>query len=75
LFHIKGNKKIKIRYLLIVLIISITYAILDEVHQLFVAFRDFSIKDILTNTSGIFSSTIIYLHMNKKSQKIAKQSS
>lgn len=65
---IKGNKEIKIRYLLIVLIISITYAISDEVHQLFVPFRNFSIKDILTNTSGIFSSIIIYLHMNKKSE-------
>ncbi len=68
---IKGNKEIKIKHLLIVVIISITYAILDEVHQLFVPFRNFDIKDILTNTSGIFSSIIIYLHMNKKTKKTA----
>ncbi len=72
---IKGNKKIKTKYLLMVLIVSIFYAILDEVHQLFVPFRNFSIKDILTDTLGIFSSIIIYLHMNKKSQKILKQAS
>lgn len=68
---IKGNKEIKIKHLLIVVIISIAYAILDEVHQLFVAFRTFDIKDILTDTSGIFSSIIIYLHMNKKTKKTA----
>lgn len=55
---IKGNKKIKIKYLLIVITISIIYAILDEIHQLFVPFRNFSIKDILTDTAGIFSSII-----------------
>ena len=66
---IKGNKRIKIKHFLIVLIISLSYSILDEVHQLFVPFRDFSIKDILTNTLGIFSSIIIYSHINKKSKK------
>ena len=72
---IKGNKRIKIKHFLIVLIVSLSYAILDEVHQLFVPFRDFSIKDILTNTSGIFSSIITYSYINKKSKKILKQSS
>ena len=66
---IKGNKRIKIKHFLIVLIISISYAILDEIHQLFVPLRDFSIKYILTNTLGIFSSILIYLHINKKSKK------
>ncbi len=63
---IKGDKKIKIKYLIIVLIISIIYAISDEFHQLFVAFRSFSISDILTDTTGIFLSAIIHLYINKK---------
>jgi len=64
---IKGNKKIEIKHLLIVLIISIVHGTLDEIHQLFVPLRYFSIKDILTNTAGIFSSIIIYLHIIRKS--------
>jgi len=65
---IKGNNKIKIKHFLIVLFVSIFHAILDEIHQLFVPFRNFSIKDILTNTAGIFFSMIIYLYINKKSE-------
>jgi VanZ family protein len=64
---IKGHKEIKIKHILIVIIISIVYGIVDEVHQLFVPLRCFSIKDILTNTLGIFSSIIIYLYVNKNS--------
>ena len=63
---IKGNKKIKINYILIVLIISMIHAILDEVHQIFVPFRYASIGDVLTNNLGIFSSMIIYLYITKK---------
>jgi len=62
---IKGDKKIRTKHLIIVLIISITYAILDELHQLFVPFRSFSINDILTDTTGIFSSIITYFYINK----------
>ena len=64
---IKGNKKMKINHLLIVLIISIIHAILDEIHQIFVPFRYPSISDVLTNSSGIFLSILIYLYIDKKS--------
>ena len=63
---IKGSKKIKIKYLIIALLISIVYAVLDEFHQMFVPFREPAIRDILTNTAGIFSSAIVYLYANKK---------
>ncbi len=66
---IKGNKEMKIKHILVVIIISIVHGIIDEVHQLFVPLRCFSIKDILTDTLGSFSSIIIYLHTNKKSKK------
>lgn len=70
---IKGNKKIKTKHILIVLIISTSYAILDEIHQLFVPLRASSIKDVLTDTLGIFSSIIIYSHINKKSKILKPQ--
>mgnify|MGYP000654456459 CR=1 FL=1 len=57
---IKGREKIKIKHLLIVLIVSITHAFLDEFHQSFVPGRNPDIQDILTDLSGIFSSIIIY---------------
>ena len=72
---IKGNKKIKSKYILIVIIISIIYAVLDEIHQSFVPNRDSSIKDVLIDTLGIFFSIIIYSNANsiKKSEKTIPQ--
>lgn len=41
-------------------------AMLDETHQIFVPFRDASIKDVLIDYSGsVFSAVLFYL-MNKK---------
>lgn len=66
---IKGSKKIKIKHLLIVLFTSLIYAVLDEFHQSFVLYRDASVRDILTDSAGIFFSLIIYLYINKKQNK------
>ena len=66
LISIKGNKKIKISYLIIALSISIIYALSDEFHQIFILFRNASIQDILIDTIGIFLSTIFILYFNKK---------
>ena len=65
MISIKGNKKIKISYIVIALVISVAYAFLDEFHQRFTPFREPAIKDILTDTVGIFSSTIVYLFTKK----------
>jgi VanZ family protein len=66
LISIKGNKKIKISYIILALCISIIYALSDEFHQIFVPFRNASIQDILIDTIGIFLSTIFILYLNKK---------
>lgn len=71
---IKGKREVKINHILIVLFISIIYAILDEVHQIFVPYRDASIKDVLIDSLGIFTSMIVYLYINKKQKKKVKQS-
>jgi len=62
---IKGNKKIKPNYFVIILLFSITQAFLDEFHQIFVPLRNAAIIDILTDSLGIFSSTILYLYKEK----------
>ena len=69
LITIKGKEKTKLKYILITITFSIVYAMLDELHQIFVPLRDASIKDILTDTLGILSSMSIHLYMNKKTKK------
>ena len=68
LISINGNKGLKLKYIIISFFFSIVYSILDEVHQLFVPFRSPSFSDILTDSVGIFSSILLYLH-SKKSRK------
>lgn len=63
---IKGEKEIKFSHLLIVLIISVAHGILDEVHQIFVPLREVSMRDVLTDSLGIFSSIILYSWISKK---------
>lgn len=70
---IKGNKKLNVGIIFITLIISLLYSISDEIHQIFVPLRDASFRDILTNSAGIFSSTIIYLFIDKKSTYPSKK--
>ena len=59
------KRKIKIKYLLFAVFISVIYAILDELHQIFVPFRDASLEDFLTDSAGIFFSAIIYMVSKK----------
>ena len=57
------------------LIISIIYAISDEIHQLFISGRSCQITDILIDTFGIFIGFIIYkclLKFIKKYKHIIK---
>lgn len=67
LISVIGQKEIKVKHIVIVLLISITYSILDEVHQLFVPGRVPDLFDILTDGAGIFSSMILYLYSKKNS--------
>ncbi len=39
---------------IIVVIISLTYGLVDEIHQIFVPFRSFSIFDLVKNAVGVF---------------------
>lgn len=65
IISIKGQRKIKLKYFLITIIISIAYAILDEVHQLFVPLRNGSVGDVLVDSLGILIAMIVYLSFKK----------
>lgn len=48
---------------ILAIIISLLYGITDEIHQMFVPFRSFSIIDLIKNAIGVFVTWII---INKK---------
>ena len=59
--------------LIIVLIISLSYSVLDEVHQYFVPGRYSSIRDIIIDSLGIFISIFIYFKTSKKLSLISEK--
>jgi len=58
---ITGTKRISIKHILIILIISIGYALLDEFHQSFIPGRDAGLQDIITDVTGIVVGIFFYL--------------
>ncbi|GIU68381.1 MAG: hypothetical protein KatS3mg001_231 [Candidatus Pacearchaeota archaeon] len=63
LVSLNNKKRIKISLFLFSIFLSLVYSILDEIHQVFVPFRDASLHDILVNNLGIFSSSLVYIRL------------
>ncbi|MDO8517592.1 MAG: VanZ family protein [Nanoarchaeota archaeon] len=63
---IKGTNKIKPKYVMISVIVSVLYAMSDEIHQLFVPLRSCSFGDLMTDSTGIFLGILIYLFSLRK---------
>ena len=59
------NKQLDKKTILIVLLISLTYAISDEFHQLFVFGRFASLKDVLIDFAGSVSAVLLINKMDK----------
>ena len=66
ILSIIGKKNVKMGYLVLSMVFSIIYAILDEIHQFFVPLRLPSVRDVLIDVTGIFLSTITYLYYKRK---------
>ena len=66
LTSIKGSHKIKVKHIIIVLAVSISYALLDELHQMFVPLRVADLFDLLTDAAGILLATLLYVYVDKK---------
>lgn len=67
-FTIKGKNKIKSSHIFATLIISVLYAISDEIHQLFVPLRSACLTDVLTDTAGILIAALFYIFISKKTE-------
>lgn len=61
LISVNGKSKKMDKTFILILIISLVYAILDEMHQFFVPLRTPDIMDFLVDSIGIFSSSLVYL--------------
>jgi polysaccharide biosynthesis protein VpsQ len=55
------------------IIISFLYSVTDEVHQLFVPFRSFSVGDLIKNLIGIFLMWVLVRYLHKRKSKITKE--
>lgn len=70
LFAMIQGKTKKFNLIILGIIISIAYGISDEIHQIFVPGRVFSLLDILTNSAGILFISVLYsLHLWSKNRK------
>ena len=67
LITIKGKSNFKAKHIFWTIVISLIYAILDEVHQLFIPGRFSSISDIMVDLVGIFLAVLIYPKRETKS--------
>jgi polysaccharide biosynthesis protein VpsQ len=54
------------------IIISFLYSVTDEVHQLFVPFRSFSVGDLIKNLIGILLMWMLVRYLHKRKRKINK---
>ena len=65
LITIKGEKETETKHIIIVLIIAILYAALDEIHQSFTPGRSVSVIDLLVDTAGIALAVMFYDKLKK----------
>lgn len=63
---IKGKRRISQKFIFITLTISLIYAFLDEFHQMFIPFRDPSLRDLLFDVAGSSLSIMFYSYLKKK---------
>lgn len=61
---IKGQKKLTLAQIILVLVICIAHAFLDEYHQAFTPFRDSSLRDVVIDITGSFFAIVVYSIIN-----------
>ncbi len=55
------------------MIVAFVYAVSDEMHQLLVPGRAFSLGDILVDTIGIMAATLVYCSCSKRLNKLFRE--
>lgn len=72
LISIAGVKNHNKKLIFLGVIISLLYGVLDELHQLFVPGRNFSMLDILTDSVGVLSISVLYVLRIRRNKKRGK---
>ena len=67
--NINGSNRLTIFF---VFVFAVYYALLDEIHQLYVPLRTFSILDIMTDSVGIILAGVIYIILRKNQYPLLK---
>jgi len=70
LFYVIGNKKVTLAKVFFSVLISVIFAIVDELDQLFIPLRFAGIKDVLVDFAGILFSVFVYKYLQTKKDKI-----
>jgi len=70
LIYVIGNKKVTLSSIFLSITISVIFAIVDELDQLFVPFRFAGIKDVLVDSAGILLSVFVYKYLKRKKDKV-----
>ena len=65
LIYVRDKERGIGKKLILVLAISLTYAVLDELHQFFVPLRTPDVMDFLVDSAGIFLSALVYRYYSK----------
>jgi VanZ family protein len=70
---IKGKREMSRKFIFIILIVVLIYAVLDEIHQRFVPFRDSSLTDILFDLIGSSFAILLYSFLGNINRKKIKR--
>ena len=70
ILSISQKKKVTFKYIALSIIFSLSYAILDEIHQIFIPYRFPSLTDVFVDFTGVLLSIIVYLYYKKTPQSL-----
>ena len=65
IISLNKQKKLNLKLISFAILISVIYAVLDEIHQAFTPGRVPSIKDVMLDSVGIFFSALTYIKIKK----------
>jgi len=70
LVYMGSHSKVTLHHIFFSVLISVIFAIVDELDQLFIPLRFAGIKDVLIDSAGILLSVFVYKYLKTKKDKV-----
>ena len=70
LVYVGSHRKVTLHQIFFSVLISVIFAIVDELDQLFIPLRFAGIKDVLVDSAGILLSVFVYKYLKTKKDKV-----